>query len=64
VFNAYLRSALKSRGLNSQEVALLLAGGTLKVEETAEANFPEFLDRVLESYNHAITRVYVSSLPA
>lgn len=59
VFNAYLRSSLEDRGVNDRQIAQLLAGGTIHVEETAKEYFPELLKPVLESYNHAITRVYV-----
>lgn len=58
VFNAYLRSSLEDRGVDGRQIAQLLAGGTIHVEETAKEYFPELLKPVLESYNHAITRVY------
>ena len=59
VFNSYLRSSLQDRGLTETQIAQLLAGGTLNVQDTATKAFPELLGAVLEAYNHAITRVFV-----
>jgi hypothetical protein len=62
VFNSYLKSSLKDKGLAPRQIALLLAGGTVNVRVTTNRAFPELLEPVLEAYNFAITRVYVSFL--
>lgn len=60
VFNTYLRRSLRDIPLDDQQIGILLRGGTVDVRRTAGQYFPELVDPILESYNYAITRVYVS----
>lgn len=60
VFNSKLSSELSSVGLTPHQRGLLLEAGIKGVREVAETSFPQLLGPVLEAYNTAITRVFVS----
>lgn len=60
VFNTYLKSRLRELLLSEAQIGLLLSAGTINVRRTAEENFPDMVDPVLEAYNFGVTRVYVS----
>lgn len=63
IFNTSLRGALGDAGLSQAQIGLLLQAGTGHVRETTEHYFPDLFVPVLDAYNHAITRVYVSLSP-
>jgi len=61
IFNRVLREQLTVHaGLVEAEVAMLLAGGIRSLRAISEQHFPDKLEHVLEAYNSAITRVFVS----
>ena len=62
VFNSVLSSQLRTVGLTSNQTRLLIKAGIKGIREVAETHFPEQLEPVLEAYNTAITRVFVSCL--
>lgn len=60
VFNNQLfQELLTHAGLTVSQVRLLLAGEITNVRNIAQENFPGKLDIILESYNNAITSVFV-----
>lgn len=61
VFRSVLYPELADHaGLNSEQIALLSAGGMADVRNTVEEYFPDLLHSVLEAYNTAITSTFVS----
>lgn len=61
VFRSVLTQQLTNHaGLNASQVALLSQGGTAHVGQIAQQHFPTLLPLVLESYNTAITSIFVS----
>lgn len=60
VFNSQLSSRLGGLGLAPGETRSLLGAGITGIRKVAEADFPRLLDPILEAYNAAITRVFVS----
>ncbi|BCR98001.1 MDR family MFS transporter [Aspergillus luchuensis] len=59
VFRSVLYSELADHaGLNSEQIALLSAGGMADVRDTVEEHFPDLLRLVLEAYNTAITSTF------
>ncbi len=61
IFNNQLIQQLLTHGrLTASQVSELLAGEITNVHQIAEQNFPGKLTLILESYNSAITRVFVS----
>lgn len=60
VFRSVLYPELADHaGLNSEQIALLSAGGMADVRDTVEEHFPDLLRLVLEAYNTAITSTFV-----
>jgi len=61
IFNRILRGQLTGRvGLTEAEVGLLLEGGIRRIRSIAQKYFPDKLELVVEAYNSAITKVFVS----
>lgn len=60
VFNSQLSSRLGGFGLSPSQIRLLLGAGTTGIRKVAEKDFAELMDPILEAYNAAITRVFVS----
>jgi hypothetical protein len=61
VFNNKLMDELVSHAnLTDLQIDLLLDGGVTHIRDTIQRYFPSRLDLVLESYNSAITTVFVS----
>ncbi|KAI2833798.1 hypothetical protein CBS63078_1111 [Aspergillus niger] len=59
VFRSVLYPELADHaGLNSEQIALLSAGGMADVRNTVEEYFPDLLHSVLEAYNTAITSTF------
>ncbi|RDW67185.1 MDR family MFS transporter [Aspergillus mulundensis] len=59
VFRSILGPELaRHAGLDDAQIALLQGAGTAGVRRTAEGEFPERLDLVLEAYNEAITATF------
>lgn len=62
IFNDQLGEQLTGHaGLTAPQTSLLLEGGTADVGKNTEQYFPELLRPVLEAYNSAITRAFVSA---
>ncbi|GMG06627.1 unnamed protein product [Aspergillus oryzae] len=62
IFQNKLDSQLQSYAhLDSDQIEMLLAVGTSKVQETAQQAFPDRLSAILIAYNDAITNVFVSA---
>lgn len=63
VFNSELNSQLMRAelGLSPTQKVLLLEAGLTRMREVTAAHFPQLLEPILESYNAAITRVFVGS---
>lgn len=62
IFQNKLYSQLQSYAhLDSDQIEMLLAVGTSKVQETAQQEFPDRLSAILIAYNDAITNVFVSA---
>jgi hypothetical protein len=57
--NNLVQQLMWHAGLTAEQTSLLLGGEIRKVREITEQNFPELLDPILESYNSAITTVFV-----
>ena len=61
IFNEELRHQLEtSAGLTQPQVALLVRGGITNVRKIVEKAFPQSMNAVLEAFNAAITKVFVS----
>ncbi|KAK8046965.1 MFS transporter [Apiospora saccharicola] len=60
IFNTYLKKRLRDISLGDCQIGFLLTSGTAHVRQTAEQNFPDLIDPILEAYNYAFARVYVS----
>lgn len=60
IFTTYLKQRLAEVGLGANQIALLLAGGTLNVRKTTLQCFPDMFNQVMDAYNYAITRTFVS----
>ncbi len=61
IFNEELKNQLVNHaGLTTTQVGLLVAVGITNIRKTAEQAFPSLLDIVLEAFNAAITKVFVS----
>lgn len=60
VFSSQLTSQLGHIDLAPDETSSLLGAGITGVREVAEEDLPRLLDPILEAYNAAITRVFVS----
>jgi hypothetical protein len=64
IFNAELRHQLEqSAGLTRPQVALLVSGGITNVRKIVDKAFPQLMNAVLEAFNAAITKVFVSFHP-
>lgn len=50
-------------GLETRQVKMLLDAGNYLVRETVGDDFPDRLGAVLEAYNDAVTKVFVSDPP-
>jgi hypothetical protein len=57
--NDLLQQLMWHAGLTSEQTSLLLGGQITKVRQITEQNFPELLEPILESYNLAITTLFV-----
>jgi len=63
IFNNDLVKQLREHaGLTAGQTSLLIGGGTTKVRQITAENFPELLHPILESYNKAITSIFVRRL--
>lgn len=61
IFSSQLKKQLISHaGLTTSQMSLLLDGGNRSVREITSQNFPTLLRPILEAYNSAITKVFVS----
>lgn len=60
VFNSALTARLEALGLTGLQMAALLGAGMKGMRGAAEEHVPLLLDGILEAYNAAITRVFVS----
>ena len=60
VFNTVLTAELQNLNLTASQKSALLDAGIKGIRIVAERRFPERLGEVLEAYNTAITRVFVS----
>ncbi|KAK7954144.1 MFS transporter [Apiospora saccharicola] len=58
IFNTYLKKRLRDISLGDCQIGFLLTSGTAHVRQTAEQNFPDLIDPILEAYNYAFARVY------
>lgn len=63
VFNTVLTTELQNLNLTASQKSALLDAGIKGIRIVAERRFPELLREVLEAYNTAITRVFVSFQP-
>jgi hypothetical protein len=64
VFNSVLKRQLNVHaGLTASESSLLLQGGTTRVREITNENFPLLFNPVLEAYNSAVTKAFVCIMP-
>ncbi len=60
IFNEELRDRLGAAGLTPSQTSALLSAGITSVRRVANEQFPDKLTRILEAYNSAITKVFVS----
>ncbi len=57
--NELVQQLILHAGLTAEQTSLLLGGEITKVREITGQNFPKLLDPILESYNSAISTVFV-----
>jgi len=57
--NVLVQQLTRHAGLTAEQTNLLISGQIRQVREVTEKNFPTLLDPILESYNSAITRIFV-----
>jgi hypothetical protein len=63
IFQNHLVQQLQSHaGLSADQRSILLEGEIRNIREITKQNFPQLLDPILESYNSAITIVFVCIL--
>ncbi len=60
IFNSQLKHQLANAGLTTPQIDLLLKEGTAHVRTITSETFPALFVPILEAYNSAITKAFVS----